>query len=1027
MKILAIRGKNLASLADEFEVNFNQSPLKEAGIFAITGTTGSGKSTLLDAVCLALFDDTPRLHHAVENKVYVPDVKDETISLSDSRNLLRKGCGYAYAEVEFSSLGGEVYRARWTTRRAGEKAGGKLQSVKIELFNLSADCEVPGGKTALLTKISELIGLNYNQFTRSVLLAQGDFATFMKAQQAEKAELLEKLTGTDIYSRISMQIHQHCADAKKELDTLLARMDGLTLLPDEELQALSAEHAQLEAATKDIAARNTKLNASLNWLVKKDQLTKLLRAGENALTQREEAHARAEERRHYLALLDSVQEVRDCYTKWKEAQSAIARAETGKAPLEAAIVVATEDLKKAKECVAQRQEDKAAEAKRWADLAPVVKEARALDVQLKGAHDVESVAATEHQKAIKAHDNNRKAVASRERELTAAQQTYTDCEQWFKDNASYSGVVADYARIHTLIGDYDREKSSKVGYEQSLKSTLGLLSSKQERKAALEQEAEQLNHLLPEEISVIRLQLQDGAPCPVCGSTLHPYAGLLDEKVLKEKEIEKRRKELKNDLDSVVKAITDCEADISGYKALIGQGEIRIANLFAALKDSVSAVPDWQKLLEQQKLDEQLKNLSLTWKKKENDKQSAAVKRDAAQQALTFLLEQGEQNAKEVQERENLHLATTATLNTLTEARAKLLDGRPADTVEAEHERCVKRQQDAEAAALANQQRCSGALEQRKGELSQLLQSLKDNASIVKDLQAQLTQWLQARPDGMDMPLLAELTARDMGWVAEERDSLNNLNQALTAARTTVTERRQALTAHEQSPDKPEPEHTPESLKQTLTNLEEVQKEKDKKKSEIAGRLLMHEQNKKRRSAYEEELNEKTDVYEAWSKLNILFGSAKGEKFRLMAQGYTLDALLVYANKHLKDLSGRYSLLRIPDTLALQVVDHDMLGENRAVHSLSGGESFLISLALALGLASLSSNRMHVESLFIDEGFGSLDSETLRVAMDTLERLQTQGRKIGVISHVAEMTERIPVRIRVKKKTGGSSKIEVEG
>jgi len=127
----------------------------------------------------------------------------------------------------------------------------------------------------------------------------------------------------------------------------------------------------------------------------------------------------------------------------------------------------------------------------------------------------------------------------------------------------------------------------------------------------------------------------------------------------------------------------------------------------------------------------------------------------------------------------------------------------------------------------------------------------------------------------------------------------------------------------------------------------------------------------------------------------------------------------------LQSLSRRYRLERVPETLALQVIDHDMCDEIRTVHTLSGGESFLVSLALALGLSSLSSNRMKVESLFIDEGFGSLDAETLRTAMDALENLRTQGRKIGVISHVQEMTERIPVQIRVSRSGNGRSFIEI--
>ena len=196
-------------------------------------------------------------------------------------------------------------------------------------------------------------------------------------------------------------------------------------------------------------------------------------------------------------------------------------------------------------------------------------------------------------------------------------------------------------------------------------------------------------------------------------------------------------------------------------------------------------------------------------------------------------------------------------------------------------------------------------------------------------------------------------------------------------------------------------------------------------KTELAFRLRTQTENKAKVSGLQEELNVRRTESERWAKLNELAGSADGAKFRRIAQGYTLDILLNYANVQLRCLTRRYRLERVPETLALQVIDRDMCDEVRTVHSLSGGESFLVSLALALGLSSLSSNRMRVESLFIDEGFGSLDAETLRVAMDALESLRTQGRKIGVISHVQEMTERIPVRICVNRAGNGRSFLEV--
>ena len=175
------------------------------------------------------------------------------------------------------------------------------------------------------------------------------------------------------------------------------------------------------------------------------------------------------------------------------------------------------------------------------------------------------------------------------------------------------------------------------------------------------------------------------------------------------------------------------------------------------------------------------------------------------------------------------------------------------------------------------------------------------------------------------------------------------------------------------------------------------------------------------------EIQTQEKTFDNWNKLYTLIGSLDGKKFRNIAQEHTLDVLLSCANEHLNALTKRFKIQRIPNSLGLQVLDLDMGDDIRTVYSLSGGESFLVSLALALGLSSLSSNRVKVESLFIDEGFGSLDPITLNVVMDALYSLHNMGRKVGVISHVQEMTDSIPVRIQVNKMSNGRSRVEVIG
>ena len=271
---------------------------------------------------------------------------------------------------------------------------------------------------------------------------------------------------------------------------------------------------------------------------------------------------------------------------------------------------------------------------------------------------------------------------------------------------------------------------------------------------------------------------------------------------------------------------------------------------------------------------------------------------------------------------------------------------------------------------------------------------------------------------------LVELLAYGQDWIESERTRLRAVDDVLMQAKSILEERDKALTTHA---GQRLSARTLEELTILLSDAQELLKQHSQEASEIGFKVSNDKLNKQRIGTLLQAIEKQDALVENWAKLNEVIGSADGKKFRQIAQEYTLDVLLSYANVHLEMLSKRYVLQRIPNSLGLQVIDQDMGDEVRTVYSLSGGESFLVSLALALGLASLSTSRMKVESLFIDEGFGSLDPTTLNIAMDALERLHNQGRKVGVISHVQEMTERIPVQIKVSKQHSGRSKVEVIG
>lgn len=291
MKIIAIRLKNLTSIEGSVEIDFTTEPLCSAGIFAISGPTGAGKSTLLDALCLALYDKAPRFATSVES-INLADVGESQINQSDVRNLLRRGVGEGYAEVDFLGVDGRRYRSRWSVRRTRNKASGSLQPQTLEVKVLDSGEELQGSKKELLAQLVERIGLTYEQFTRTVLLAQNDFATFLKSKGAAKAELLEKLTGTSIYSRISQEVFARNKVEQEAVAVIQSKLEVIELLPEEEFGALQKEkEAQVEQRSAGIKLL-AELNARQN-IVRSLKAQEALLAGKMEEEQREQAKKRA--------------------------------------------------------------------------------------------------------------------------------------------------------------------------------------------------------------------------------------------------------------------------------------------------------------------------------------------------------------------------------------------------------------------------------------------------------------------------------------------------------------------------------------------------------------------------------------------------------------------------------------------------------------------------------------------------------------------------------------------------------------
>jgi exonuclease SbcC len=359
-------------------------------------------------------------------------------------------------------------------------------------------------------------------------------------------------------------------------------------------------------------------------------------------------------------------------------------------------------------------------------------------------------------------------------------------------------------------------------------------------------------------------------------------------------------------------------------------------------------------------------------------------------------------------------------LERLRDARAALFEGRDTASVRARFETTrTTRQAEHHAARdawAAADRACGIAEERRRLVIDTLASTGQAHQAAVAAQESHLAEI------GLDIRAVFAALERGEAWAAAEETRQASLRDQETIAAAVLAERRVAQETHHAT----RPARDEAEAAALLPGVDAALDAARESLGHIRARLAEDDRNRDAAIQTRERLAAQRRRFDLWKGMADLIGSADGRKFRQFAQGLTLDRLLHLANGHLTGLTTRYALQRAPGgDLDLQVIDRDMADEVRGVASLSGGERFLVSLSLALGLASMTGSRTLAESLFIDEGFGALDAESLDVAISALETLHASGRTVGVISHVQPMIERIGVQIRVTKHGFGRSSLEV--
>ena len=1006
MKLLSISFKNIHSLKGRQKVRFDKEPLLSAGIFAITGATGAGKSSLLDVITLALFNQVPRFKSKI-SKSEIQKMGSVVTHYTDE----------AWAEVRYQ-VRQRSYLSRWEISKT---RSGQFRDYDMSITDLTTNRELSSKKSDVPVINASLIGLNYDQFIRSIVLSQGEFAKFLKSKKGERSKLLEDITGTHIYRDIGAKAYEFLKEKKQATELVSARLDTISFLSSDEKSELHQSVSKKQEELKQLlmaAERATKhkeiKQVALDYESKKDAIQKEEREYQSFITHHAEEEGRLKIHQSLVPLAADMKALHDAEHVYKHEVEDIEsyHSKLVKFTNETNAAITEMSSLVGKELAADSFTKEMEAFERLIDkydnqLEQIV--AKGKDLRKRIAEELPHLQTALQDKltdkvspseAIQLIDTRMEDIGGASEVSTPElivqknelQLQIDKTHSWIKILEQEIKLRESSETIQSEIADL--QKSATIIERQIEKHDAKLVENKQEIDTREKENKRAIAHASLEEH---RAQLVDQEPCPLCGSLDHPLA----------------LHQAYQDVGQLSVALTALKVARQEIEATLESAKLDQASTEAKVKALQRQVQAHQ---------EELSSVSLD--KSERSKQYPELKNiryeDGANSVETLenMMQQVDQNLHHQRE-----INSIKSIRNDYDLLAKIIDDYQA--IKKIRNKAYQGK-DIHRDANQIQDKYTTAMAAHK-EQAALLKKSKAQKSILSEQIARLTASLtnSAKKIGFSDIKLAQkalLSPQDSERIAATVDRLR-------AMATTISTKKEALAMLKSKLANDEiPETGLDEINNQLVALNNHIQLANKDIGSLQEQIKQDNAKLKQHKLLKEKLDELIVNNRKYELLNQYIGDAKGTKFSNYAQELTLSRLLSIANARLKTMNDRYMLKHDLDDDDLLVIDQYQGNAERVVRTLSGGETFIISLALALSLSDLASKNVSLESLFIDEGFGTLDPETLDMALSTLEKLQNDsGKTIGVISHVEAIKERMLTQIKVNKNAQGYGEIKIIG